>query len=97
MGQMIATLAVILAQVASPQCAPRDVILPKIEGGKYEEGRIGAGLSETGLTIMEFFYNENSGTWTLLGTRNVAGIRFSCVIASGTDWRLTNDPAGEDL
>ncbi len=74
-------------------CADRAVVTERLKSG-YGESFAGGGLRNQD-SIFEVWMSQEKGTWTLLMT--MANGR-SCVMASGTDWRMPlpsdAEPAG---
>ena len=91
----LTTLIVVplMATVAQANCAQRDLVVSKLEGG-YGETFAGGGLRDSN-AIYEVWFSEERGTWTILLTRPDG---VTCVMASGTNWRealpATKKPAG---
>ena len=63
-------------------CAERDRVVKSLESS-YGESFAGGGM-QNAQQIIEIWYSEDKGTWTILMTR--ANGR-SCIMASGTNWR----------
>jgi hypothetical protein len=80
-------LSLLPAAAAAAGCAPRDVIVERLEG-QFSEALNGAGLRD-GQSVFEVWASPDSGTWTILVT---AADGTSCVVAHGTGWR-PGDPA----
>jgi hypothetical protein len=83
--RLAATLAVLtalpaaaLAQSASRNCAPRDLVLERLTVG-YGESRQSAGLGAQA-QLVEVFASLETGTWTVTVT-NEGGL--TCLVASG--------------
>ena len=77
---------------AQSSCADRDDLVAKLET-RYGEEFAGGGL-QNAQQILEVWFSEEKGTWTVLMTR--ADGR-SCIMASGTNWRDPGEvklPAG---
>lgn len=77
-------LACLLASPAWGQsnCADRARVVASLSA-TYGESFAGGGL-QSAQQIIEVWYSEEKGTWTILMTR--ADGR-SCIMASGTNWR----------
>ncbi|MEM6891208.1 MAG: hypothetical protein AAF636_24210 [Pseudomonadota bacterium] len=67
---------------AQAACADRDDLVANLET-RYGEEFAGGGL-QNAKQILEVWFSEEKGTWTVLMTR--ADGR-SCIMASGTNWR----------
>ena len=67
---------------AQTNCATRDTVVQKLETG-YGEAFAGGGL-QNATRIIEVWFSEEKGTWTILMTRADG---TSCIMASGTNWR----------
>lgn len=89
----IATLALVAALVpaaamAQQQCGQRTAITEQLTA-KYGEYLAAGGL-QSAQSIVEIWFSEEKGTWTILMTRPNG---TSCLLASGTDWRNMPKPA----
>ena len=71
---------------AQTACADRDDLVANLET-RYGEAFAGGGL-QNAQQIVEVWFSEEQGTWTVLMTR--ADGR-SCIMASGTNWRDPGD------
>ena len=82
-GLSLVTILVV-PSIASAQsnCAARDRVVKTLEED-YSEAFAGGGL-QSATKIIEVWFSEEHGTWTVLMTRPDG---TSCVMASGTDWR----------
>lgn len=82
----IGTLAIALLApsvlFAQSNCADRERVVQSLSAS-YGESFAGGGL-QNAQQIIEVWYSEEKGTWTILMTR--ADGR-SCIMASGTNWR----------
>lgn len=86
---LLGSPALVQAQTA---CADRDDMIANLEK-RYGEAFAGGGLQNP-KQILEVWFSEEKGTWTVLMTR--ADGR-SCIMASGTNWRDPGEvklPAG---
>jgi hypothetical protein len=97
MAFIAATVLLIIpaAAQAAPQCNRRAVILAHL-ADQYAETPVAAGLSSSGF-LVELLTAADGSTWTLIGTRpqNRAGVRWTCLLASGEAWRdLRRRPPG---
>jgi hypothetical protein len=66
------------AQSQQMQCGPVDQVYGLLAGERFEEMRIGAGLSGPG--IVEVWVNTETGTFTIVGTLPDG---IACIIATG--------------
>lgn len=78
----LAVLAPSALSAQSNNCADRAHVVRSLESS-YGESFAGGGMQNT-QQIIEVWYSEEKGTWTILMTR--ADGR-SCIMASGTNWR----------
>ena len=69
--------------LAQPPCAPRTLIIEKLER-QFGEAPRSIGLTANGRMI-EVFSSAESGTWTILMTRADG---TSCLMASGSDFEM---------
>ena len=76
----------ILAAQATPQCAPRDQILPVLHQ-KYGETRHGIGLIGSA-QVMEIFTNPETGTWTITASLPDG---LMCMVASGEHFETVTE------
>jgi len=84
---LMATTFPALAQ----QCDTRSTIVTHL-GTKYDEARVGVGLSNTG-TMVEIFLDPESGTWTILET---SPNQSSCIRLYGENFFfVSEDPVKE--
>ncbi len=67
---------------AQANCADRETVVSKLESS-YGETFGGGGL-QNAQQILEVWFSEEKGTWTVLMTRADGK---SCIMASGTNWR----------
>lgn len=67
---------------AQANCADRETVVSKLANSYGEE--FGGGGLQNAQQILEVWYSEDKGTWTVLMTR--ADGR-TCIMASGTNWR----------
>lgn len=77
---------------AQATCFDRDDLVAKLKKS-YGENFAGGGL-QNAESIVEIWFSEEQGTWTVLKTRADGK---SCIMASGTNWRDPGDvnlPAG---
>lgn len=81
-----------IALAQQPQCGNHNAAIEHL-ADKYGEALTIQALMG-GNTILELFVNEETGTWTALGT-DTNGL--TCLIASGEDWSyVTPAPQGQD-
>ena len=66
---------------ATPTCAPRDIIINKLETG-YNEALVGGGLSGS-RQLLEVWSSPDSGSFTILLTQANG---TSCILAAGQNW-----------
>ncbi|WP_428672210.1 hypothetical protein [Roseibium sp.] len=87
----LALLAVTLPTTLSAQtvCADRGDLVNNLTN-RYGEAFAGGGL-QSEEQIVEVWFSEEKGTWTVLMTRADGK---SCIMASGTNW---HDPGEVDL
>ncbi|MCG6883675.1 MAG: hypothetical protein LJE62_07990 [Silicimonas sp.] len=90
----LVALALILptAMQAQANCADREAVVASLTT-KYGEAFAGGGLQNSE-QILEVWFSEEKGTWTVLMTR--ANGR-TCIMASGTNWQDPGEvklPAG---
>lgn len=71
---------------ATPQCAPREQVLPVLQQ-KYGEARMGMGLVGTG-QVMEIFTNPETGTWTITASLPDG---VMCLVASGEHYESVTE------
>lgn len=91
-GLMAVVLAAPTALHAQATCFDRDDLVANLST-KYGESFAGGGL-QNAQSIVEVWFSEEKGTWTVLMTRADGK---SCIMASGTNWRDPGDvklPAG---
>lgn len=74
------------AAFATPQCAPRDQILPVLQQ-KYGETRLGLGLAAN-VQIIEIFTNPETGTWTITASQPDG---VMCLVASGDHFEAVTE------
>ncbi len=96
LAAFIAGIAIFAPMFAFGQsnCADREVVAAALES-KYGERYFGGGMQNRNL-IIEVWFSEEKGTWTVLQTRSNGQ---TCILASGTNWReiVDNTPEGEPL
>ena len=78
----IAALSTAGMSAAQTNCAERDAMTGAL-ASKYGESFAGGGM-QSSTRIIEVWFSEEKGTWTILMTRADG---TSCVMAAGTDWR----------
>ncbi len=91
-GLLAMVLATPTALQAQATCFERDALVANL-ASKYGETFAGGGL-QNAESIVEVWFSEEKGTWTVLMTRADGK---SCIMASGTNWRDPGDvklPAG---
>ncbi|MEO1537463.1 MAG: hypothetical protein AAFR73_07000 [Pseudomonadota bacterium] len=71
---------------AQGTCFERDALVENLET-RYGETFAGGGL-QNAKSILEIWFSEERGTWTVLMTRADGK---SCIMASGTNWRDPGD------
>ena len=71
---------------AQGTCAERDAMVTNLQN-RYGEAFAGGGL-QNAKSIIEVWFSEEKGTWTVLMTRADGK---SCIMASGTNWRDPGD------
>lgn len=81
-GLLAAFICIPGALHAQAQCADRTRLIENLEQ-KYGEAFAGGGLRNA-QQVMEVWFSEEKGTWTILMTRADG---LSCIMASGTNWR----------
>ena len=81
-GLMALALVGPTAVHAQANCADRETVVSKLET-RYGEAFGGGGIQNAD-QILEVWFSEERGTWTVLMTR--ADGR-SCIMATGTNWR----------
>ncbi|MDW4498657.1 hypothetical protein R5H30_11740 [Sulfitobacter sp. D35] len=69
------------AQFAAIRCAPRDLIVERLES-RYEEHAKGAGL-QTDTRLIELWSSKGGATWTILLTTPDGR---TCILAAGEHW-----------
>ena len=75
------------AALATPQCAPREQVLPVLQQ-KYAEVRQGIGLAGN-TQVVEIFANAETGTWTITASRPDG---LMCLVASGDHFEALAEP-----
>lgn len=81
-GLILATFAA----HATPQCAPRDQVLPLLQQ-TYGETRHGIGLIGSA-QVMELFTNAKTGTWTITASLPDG---MMCMVASGEQYEAVTE------
>ena len=79
---LIAATLVPASAFAQTACAARDSVVQKLETGYGET--FGGGGMQNSTRIIEVWFSEEKGTWTILMTHADGK---SCIMASGTNWR----------
>lgn len=85
-GLIALAMVVPTAIHAQSNCADRDAVVASLEN-KYGEVFAGGGLQNP-KQILEVWFSEERGTWTVLMTRANGK---TCIMASGTNWRDSAD------
>lgn len=91
-GLVCIALALPTTTYAQGSCFDRENLVANLQA-KYGEAFAGGGLQNP-KSIIEVWFSEEKGTWTVLMTRADGK---SCIMASGTNWRESADiklPAG---
>ncbi len=80
---------------AQAACGPHDALVSELTDGQWQEARIAVALFDDGAgSIIEFFVNAETGTWTAIIT-NPNG--QACIVGAGTDWTpIAADVPGVD-
>lgn len=81
------------ASAQSRNCAAHETVVERLLSG-YGEHRRSIALGADN-TIVETFYNVETGSWTITVTRPGGP---TCLVASGMNWQeIEPAPAGEDM
>lgn len=76
---------------AQTNCAPRDVLIERLEE-RYSERLTGGGLQNAN-TLLEVWASDKTGSFTVLMSR-ADGI--SCIVASGQSWSSVVEASVEE-
>lgn len=76
------------APAVGAACFPREAVLAHLLG-RYQEELLGAGTVDNDGTRLEILRTSDGSTWTVIISHPNG---FSCIIASGEDWRPAAPP-----